>query len=281
MQAYISRDLKGACLLFVGIVGGTILSTKQAYIVRNLPWFIACLLLLLFIGLGGIEFFASIFSLLWCKVNKARRKIGVLAPYEISKRSSSWVGFSRRRLLDFLTESKVRFSRISVHQEMYEYPVILNPYGGVYPENDLARYESLNAIFKYVEKGGVFVNVADIPFYYAFDKKLNRKVDTTPLAEDYSLDRTFKRSVLTQRLDVHVLDSKASDIKPNRIIALSEVSHNFYPEDFKGHENDARRFSPYLALPYGRGYFVFSTDSLDGSNLDPLKDMVEKAFGLI
>lgn len=48
-----------------------------------------------------------------------------------------------------------------------KYTAILNPYGGVYPERDLSNYETLNKILNYVREGGFFINVADIPGYFA------------------------------------------------------------------------------------------------------------------
>lgn len=52
-----------------------------------------------------------------------------------------------------------------------KYFLILNPYGSVYPEVNIKELTVWNSILYYVLHGGKFVNVADIPFYYAYDPK--------------------------------------------------------------------------------------------------------------
>lgn len=49
------------------------------------------------------------------------------------------------------------------------YLVIINPYGSVYPEVDIKELTVWKSILYYVLHGGRFVNVADIPFYWAYD----------------------------------------------------------------------------------------------------------------
>jgi len=51
------------------------------------------------------------------------------------------------------------------------YLVIVNPYGSVYPEVDIKELTIWKSILYYVLHGGRFVNVADIPFYWAYDPK--------------------------------------------------------------------------------------------------------------
>jgi len=51
------------------------------------------------------------------------------------------------------------------------YLIIINPYGSVYPEVDIKELAVWKSILNYVLHGGKFVNVADIPFYYAYDPK--------------------------------------------------------------------------------------------------------------
>jgi hypothetical protein len=50
-----------------------------------------------------------------------------------------------------------------------KYLVIINPYGSVYPEVDIKELTVWKSILYYVLHGGRFVNVADIPFYWAYD----------------------------------------------------------------------------------------------------------------
>ena len=69
---------------------------------------------------------------------------------------------------------------LSVKANFAPYLVVLNPYGGVYPETDLKDFTTLNQIFTYVKNGGLFVNVADIPGFWAFNPLLKRKLHATP-----------------------------------------------------------------------------------------------------
>jgi hypothetical protein len=73
---------------------------------------------------------------------------------------------------------KVKF--LNSKQNFYPYSAILNPYGGVYPEEDLAGTVVLSKVFDYVSKGGTFVNVADVPGYWAYSTKLERKSAAGP-----------------------------------------------------------------------------------------------------
>lgn len=49
------------------------------------------------------------------------------------------------------------------------YNIILNPYGSAYPEANIKELPVLKTILDYVLNHGLFVNVADIPFYWAYD----------------------------------------------------------------------------------------------------------------
>ena len=76
--------------------------------------------------------------------------------------------------------AKIKVKFINTNSNFNLYATIINPYGGVYPELDLKNFESMNKILSYVSEGGLFVNVADIPCYYAYNPLLKRRLDTTP-----------------------------------------------------------------------------------------------------
>jgi HEPN domain-containing protein len=50
-----------------------------------------------------------------------------------------------------------------------EYTIIINPFGEAYPEKDVRNRFGFNHLKNYVEDGGVLVNVAGFPFFYAWD----------------------------------------------------------------------------------------------------------------
>ena len=47
--------------------------------------------------------------------------------------------------------------------------IVLNPFGEVYPEQDFVSSTTISRIREYVTGGGVYVNVAGIPFWYRYD----------------------------------------------------------------------------------------------------------------
>jgi hypothetical protein len=63
----------------------------------------------------------------------------------------------------------IRIMRPYVRFFLDRYSVILNPYGSAYPEVNIKDLPVLHTILNYVLHGGLFVNVADIPFYWAYD----------------------------------------------------------------------------------------------------------------
>ena len=77
-------------------------------------------------------------------------------------------------------EINIKVDLITVENYFDRYNAIINPYGGVYPEYDLKNFETMNKILTYISEGGLFVNVADIPCYWACDPSIKplRRIDT-------------------------------------------------------------------------------------------------------
>jgi len=65
------------------------------------------------------------------------------------------------------------------------YNIILNPYGSSYPEIDIKELTIWKSILHYVLNGGTFVNVADIPFYWAYDPKREIKYEMVKYFHQY------------------------------------------------------------------------------------------------
>ena len=78
----------------------------------------------------------------------------------------------------------------------------------------------MKKIFNYVEEGGVFINVADIPGYFAYNSPLGRKLDTTPPTYfmerrpdgkiSISTERVFERTPFLEKLGLQVLNIENS-----------------------------------------------------------------------
>jgi len=61
---------------------------------------------------------------------------------------------------------------------LQRFTVVINPFGMFFPELD-EEGTVLNLIFSYVENGGNFANISELPLYYAFD--INKKTVLNPL----------------------------------------------------------------------------------------------------
>lgn len=67
---------------------------------------------------------------------------------------------------------------ISTTQIDNKYCMILNPFGEIYPEEDLSRRKSFFRIKAYIEHGGIFVNTSGLAFYYMFDTRTGQRFIT-------------------------------------------------------------------------------------------------------
>jgi hypothetical protein len=76
--------------------------------------------------------------------------------------------------------ARIKVDLITVENYFDRYNAIINPYGGVYPEYDLKNFKTTNKILNYINEGGLFVNVADIPCYWACNPSIKpwRRIDT-------------------------------------------------------------------------------------------------------
>ncbi|MDP3297532.1 MAG: hypothetical protein Q8N09_08085 [Thermodesulfovibrionia bacterium] len=281
MSKSIYQISKEVSLLIAGALIGVVatLFTDALSEYRFYPVPVSALLILY--GIGLFEWI--LLSLYWLvrKINQKFHFVGIYAPYAIKKNNASWVNVNLNDLYHSLKKQKIRY-RIHRSERIFkEYPIIINPYGGVYPEKEFSSLRSLEVIFSYVKNGGIYINIADIPFYYAYDKNLNRRIDTTPLAGDFSLQRSFLATILTKRLNHYVFGlTKGEDFDAGitRIIQLSETSKNLFKKDaFKNGPNGG--YSPVLKIPYGRGYFIFSTLQITNDSLeDNIMRVIKAAF---
>lgn len=232
---------------------------------------------LIFIGIGFFEGIKSFYRTLLRILNKQRKRVALFAPFELNKNNSSWVNISLNDISKQFIKEKVRFKLIKNIEDVEKFPLVVNPYGGLYPEEDLATLQSIEKIFNYVRNGGVFVNIADIPFYYAYDENLNRRIDTTPLVSGLSNIRAFSDTLVAKKLHVWVFGINNQHYKDvSRVVSCSGSSINYYSKLITV---SGQTCSPFLAIPYGRGYFLFST--LEIKNKQRIDAVIKKAITLI
>lgn len=105
-------------------------------------------------------------------------RIGILFDEKIDKHFSK---IEIEQWTSYFNEEKFIVENITKEEIHIKYSVILNPYGETYPEEDLFHLKTLTEIRRYINQGGIFVNVAGIPFYYGYDALNDKNV---PLANE-------------------------------------------------------------------------------------------------
>lgn len=86
------------------------------------------------------------------------------------------------------------------------FDAVVNSFGSTYPEASFQDFPVYRRVLDYVRAGGLFVNVADIPTYFAFNAHLKRSIDRTPAvyAGGGQPVRFFERVPLMEELAVRV-----------------------------------------------------------------------------
>lgn len=195
--------------------------------------------------------------------------------------ASQWVEEIRK--ISAARGTPVRVRMIPTDRVNDGYAAIVNPFGGTYPESSFDGYPVYNRLLKFIRRGGLFVNVADLPTYFAYNPLLRRNIDRTPAmhASSGSPLRFFARIPLLEEVAVSAwncehlgppemscrLDSKFASCGPPlvRIIAtrVADVpdDENFQP--ILGPETlDNKQVSPMWITKYGNGRIVASLSFL-------------------
>ncbi len=230
------------------------------------------------IGAGILALFPRALTLMLKIFFRWRKVVAIFAPHEIDNFNSSWVELTISEIKKLLKDRGIHFCRIKTDYLLDLFPICLNPYGGVYPEVDAGKLVSLEKIFSYVNKGGVYINVSDIPFYFAFDRSLHRRVDITPLnfAESKGFNRFFDFSVTASKFFVQIKGSLDNESFGRRF-SLEDRMINF---DQKLHIDNGIKYSRFVGVGYGKGFFIFSTEAMNRDNLNRIVDCISKGFEL-
>jgi len=289
---------KQLALLFAGalvsVVGAVLIRPpfpeKYLYILSVM------VVILILYGAGAI-------SKLWHSYNLWKRrgnklvtpKVGILNDMGWETANAeirAWTDISpeewRKEIEKLARESKVKIKvkLINTRKNFDSYIVILNPYGGVYPERDVKNFETLNKILNYVNERGLFVNIADIPGYYAYNSSLKRRLDTTPPI--YGIDmrssdkislipvRPFELTPFMEKLGLRILNIEKNtdpcdwnvefednfnrimedidDIKVHRVVILERNVEAIIKPKKPGTDET----TPLFFLNYGDGKFLIS-----------------------
>jgi hypothetical protein len=223
-----------------------------------------------------------------------------------SESSATWGGTEQLTKDAEKNGVKVKVDLVTSKDRFYRYSAILNPYGGVYPEEDLAGTIVLSNIFDYVGRGGTFVNVADVPGFWAYSPKLERKSVAGPpirtVREDSGVLSISSISLVALApfvqklwLNVNPREKEESiswnspvkngterfqqDIRKLRIDRIAVVERNVEPvltlADAKG--EDGSELTPLFFATYENGKFLISLvyqDSEANVNNQKIKEIL-------
>ena len=225
MNRHIVRQL---ALLGAGAIAG-IIGSLLILQLRFSYWLLGILLIALavLVLLGG-RIDSLVIKRYYLKLRQRRPKIAILNDmgwHPEDSQVSAWTDISPTEWLEEIekqakeTKVKVRVRLITTNSNLNAYTVVINPYGGVYPEKNLVAFETLDKIFNCVKEGGLFVNVADIPGYWAYNPLLKRRVEAVPpvwdiVTEDNRIGlrelRPFTMVPWMQRLGLRALNIEGS-----------------------------------------------------------------------
>jgi len=277
---------KDLSLLIAGSLSGPLLQQLEEFILKensgNNLWWILLLILFLLTLLFGSGLLGRITEFMrkniFRRINILSKKVTILAPFDcINDSNSSWAHVDNVSQLIQKIQSR-GFSPINrvvkLSKSFSSYPILLNPYGGCYPENIPSEKETFKKILDYVKNGGVFINIADIPFYYMFCKDYHQKVDTTsPTTNaDGSHSYSFNNTLVSRNLNVSILaPKKEEDINDSgyRCFVYREHYEEYDDKDFEYRKGRSKNelWTRVIAVPYGKGYFVFSTKQVSNTDL--------------
>ena len=140
-----------------------------------------------FFSLIGMKFDSLFLYCYRLKLRDRKTRIGILNDMEWQEGDHQIAAHTdispkewEEAIVNYSNENDIEIKMIRITDDFTPFKVVLNPYGGVYPEEELRRYTTLDKIFDYVNNGGRFVNVSDIPGYWAYSPLLKRRIESTP-----------------------------------------------------------------------------------------------------
>lgn len=87
-------------------------------------------------------------------------------------------------------KSRYDIEEIPINRVNNQFAVVINPFGEVYPEKDVRSKLVFNILKDYVADGGILVNTAGFPFFYAWD--VGKGAHQPVVDEKMFIPRTFK-----------------------------------------------------------------------------------------
>jgi hypothetical protein len=223
------------------------------------------------------------------------RIIGILSDLgqPVDGKTSSWSDISLEEWIEAIrcearrTRRPIIIKKITLEDNLDRITAIVNPYGGAYPEKDLSQQLSFKKIIEYVKQGGIFVNVADVPMYWAYRKDVGDLVETAdfvwlPTPMGPLAARMFQGTPLATELRIEFYNvnlpgqgpltwtpSSGAQYQIDRATPIkARISLVDGPIQFNNID-----VTPFFDVNFGKGKFIISLYSLTGSNSKVANDI--------
>ncbi|XHH09905.1 MAG: hypothetical protein ACFCUE_04560 [Candidatus Bathyarchaeia archaeon] len=206
---------------------------------------------------------------------------------------SVWTNVPPTVWAELIKKAGLNVKFINVANDFDEFSAILNPYGSVYPELDLRTFSSKRKILDFVAEGGIFVNVADIPTFYAYNPKLKRRIETTKpkltvIDGHVKSLRLFSLTPLLDELGLSILnieqipqdfkkyskEEKTNVITERVAIVDSDSIRSFIPTATL----EINAITSFFSVSYSEGDFIFSLPFLSHERNKDMVDTIKKAI---
>ncbi len=302
-----SDTWKSLALLIAGalasVIGGLLLRPP---VCDTYLWTLGTVVLILILyGSGAMSRMWHRYNLWMRKGNRLLApKLGILNDMgwkDDHTQIASWTDISPKKWKEEIEkqakEEKVRLKveLIDVAKNFGSYVAIVNPYGGVYPEHDVKTFRTLDRIFSYVNERGLFVNVADIPGYWAYSRLLDRRIDATPAIYDVNMNpvRHFQLTPFMEKLRLTVVGTERSDLFNWRaeftqgvgelgeigsieVRRVAVVERNVEPIIEPKELDHQTKATPLFFAYYGEGKFLISLARLECPQNGKIKETLQK-----
>ncbi|MHA1410590.1 MAG: CPBP family intramembrane glutamic endopeptidase [Candidatus Odinarchaeia archaeon] len=182
----ISKYLNNLKLFFEIFFSATIASLIGFYTteeVYSLAYMIALFVSIFITLIVVTSFFIKdqLFDFFWYKEINGYLKNPIIGIIFDEKTEKHFTRLKIDEWVNYFKEKNLIVEKISINDLDLKYSAIINPYGETYPEEDLFHLKTFDKIRRYINKGGIFVNIAGIPFFYGCDIKTGKNV---PLANE-------------------------------------------------------------------------------------------------
>jgi len=268
----------------------------------------------LLVGAGWIIFYITAYTAYFQRpilmINKRLRKRRFAKPYvlvlngNIDEARPGKVSpmYANRRPDDWCYELKKqnpvwRIELASINRAFEECPdILVNPFGEVYPEEDLSSHTTFRRIRDYVWGGGVYINVAGYPFWW----KANPVTETQTPAGNFAQSPPGSSNYIIQSLlpdylgispsmagAPQLLPTKQEPVDKERFGEIAGAGGKNDVTVFRHYDISTPRMVPMLrtadwksiiigAVPYGDGHFVFA-----GVEVDQTSTAFEKVLAAV